>query len=295
MSDIRDMSVTSTTPDRSASGHDTRVRAHYEADDILDRIKAALAAVGANPSAPTSADLKAVDEFHTGGLPATDHLLDQLHIDAKTRVLDIGCGIGGTVRHVANRFSAQVTGVDLTPAYVRAATALSTLTKTDGQTRFLQGSALDLPFPASSFDLALMLHVGMNIPDKNRLFAESARVLGKGGVFALFDVMRTDEGTVGFPLPWAEDEGASFVGSPQAYRAAALQAGFTQETICDRSDFSRDVFANAHVAAKARGGPPPVGLHLLMRDTAGQKTRNYAEAIDSGRFAPIEMTFRKET
>jgi len=46
---------------------------------------------------------------------------------------------------------------------------------------FRQGSALDMPFGDASFDLATLIHVGMNIADKHRLMAEAARVLPSGG------------------------------------------------------------------------------------------------------------------
>src|SRR3546814_10432699 len=43
----------------------------------------------------------------------------------------------------------------------------------------------------------------MNIPDKERLCTEAQRVLRRGGVFAIYDVMRVGEGDLDFPVPWA--------------------------------------------------------------------------------------------
>src|SRR5690606_33691687 len=110
---------------------------------------------------------KAVDEFHIGGAEATAALLDQLDIGPDTRVLDIGSGIGGPARTIAERTGARVTGVDLTPDFVETARSL---TETVGLSAdFVVGSALDLPFADAAFDLATLIHVGMNIPDKPRL------------------------------------------------------------------------------------------------------------------------------
>jgi ubiquinone/menaquinone biosynthesis C-methylase UbiE len=49
--------------------------------------------------------------------------------------------------------------------------------------RFELVSAAALPLPDASFDLALLLHVGMNVPDKSALFREARRVLRDGGTY----------------------------------------------------------------------------------------------------------------
>ncbi len=68
---------------------------------------------------------------------------------------------------------------------------------------FRQASALDLPFPATSFDAVCMLHVGMNIEHKDTLCAELARVLRPGGACGIYDVMRSGDGDLTYPVPWA--------------------------------------------------------------------------------------------
>jgi hypothetical protein len=52
-----------------------------------------------------------------------------------------------------------------------------------------------------------MLHVGMSIEDKEKLAAEVARVLRRGSVFGIYDVLRTGLGDLIFPVPWANDRG----------------------------------------------------------------------------------------
>ena len=45
----------------------------------------------------------------------------------------------------------------------------------------------------------------MNLPDKPAVFAEVRRVLAEGGLFGLFEQVRTGPGTLTYPLPWAQD------------------------------------------------------------------------------------------
>ena len=268
-----------------------RVSAHYTVGDLIGRIKAALAVTGADPDAPRPSDLKPVDEFHTGGLAATEALLDQVSITQETRVLDIGCGLGGTARYISDKYGASVTAFDLTPLYVEVAKELTGMVGLEAA--FHVGSALEMPVADASADVATMFHVGMNIEDKTGLMAEAARALAPGGVFALFDVMRMGEGDLTFPFPWAEEAAFSFVEVPERYREAAAAAGLEPVAERERKAFTLDFFEKAFAAVAEHGGPPPMGIHLLMRETAGQKIQNYVACVKGGLLAPVEMIFRK--
>lgn len=269
------------------------VRSHYGDPTLLERIDEGLRRLGVDPGTASADDLKPVDEFHIGGLGATNALLDQLAIDAGTHVLDVGCGLGGTARHVAQCHGCRVLGVDLTPELVAAGRVLTERAGLSDRVELREGSALDLPLEDARVDLALMLHVGMNLPDKARLMREVARVLVPGGTFALFDVMRgRGEGDLAFPLPWAEGPASSCLAPPSAYRAAAEAAGFDVRAERDRSAFALRFLAETFRALEANG-PPPLGIHLLMGDAAGHKLRNIVANVEAGRAAPREMILRR--
>lgn len=266
---------------------------HYTKEGLLQQIKGGLAQLGADPEHPKPDDLKAVDEFHTGGVEATDALLNRLDINQDTRVLDIGSGIGGTPRVIASRYSARVTGVDLTPAFVETATELSRMVGLGNRTDFIVGSATNLPVGEGAFDLALLMHVGMNIADKLGLFREARRVLAPHGVMAVYEVMRGENGAaLQFPVPWSSERSTSFVHSPDIYRDAATAAGFALISERDRTDFARAFFEKVSAANRERGGPPPLGIHLLMGETASLKIENYLAMLNDGRIRPVEMIFR---
>ena len=270
------------------------VAAHYTTDDLLGRIREGLRHAGADPDRPKPEDLKGVDEFHTGGVLATDDLLDQLPIGPRTRVLDIGCGLGGTARHIAARTGAQVTGVDLTPHFIEVGQELTRMVGLDDRVTLMRGSALDLPLVEDTVDVATMFHVGMNLPDKRQLFSEVNRVLAPGGIFALFDVMRAgEEGDLTFPFPWAETAETSFVVPAMDYVEAGEAVGFVFKAIRNRGDFALDFFRETAARAEKAGGPPPVGLHLLMPDTATEKLGNYVACVKAELIAPFELIFRK--
>ncbi len=269
------------------------VARHYTTAGLLDRIDAALRAAGADPDHPSFDDFKPVDEFHTGGIEATTHLLDQLDITPDMVVADLGCGLGGTARHIVHRYGATVHGVDLTGAFVETGRTINARLGLDARITLETGSVLDLPLADGSADLAVMFHVGMNIDDKDRLFAEAARILKPGACFALFDVMR-DEGDddLAYPLPWSGQPGISHVEAPGRYRRAAHAAGFDEVNETERRHFALDYFARVSRKISV-DGLPPLGIHLLMGDTAGQKIENYVANTEARRIAPVEMIFRR--
>jgi SAM-dependent methyltransferase len=269
------------------------VAQHYTTGALTERVRAALEASGIDPDAATVADLKAGDEFHTGGVLATDNLFAQLAPTHATRVLDVGCGIGGTSRYIVDRYDSTVTGIDLTPEFVETATALSDLVGHADKSSFHVGSALNMPVPDAGFDLAVMLHVGMNIEDKATLFTEISRALATGGTFALFDVMGGEVAEqLEFPLPWSTVADTSFVDAPEVYKDAAAAAGLELVTETDRTEFAVQFFEDVF-ARLAESGPPPLGIHLMMGETAPEKFQNYVKNLKAGRISPTEMIFTK--
>lgn len=267
-----------------------RVGQHYARVDLEHAILDALAASGKDIDRLTPADLSPVDEFHTGGRQATVELAGQVDFKPGMHLLDIGCGIGGPSRFFAETQNCRVTGIDLTADYVRAAAALAERVGLAGRVSYRQASALALPFEAGTFDGAYMMHVGMNIRDKARLFAEVRRVLKSASPFAIYDMMKTGEGELSFPLHWANTAQTSFVDSVAAYRRALEAGGFEVVKERNRREFARQAFGEAQ--ARAAAGPSPLGLHILMKTDVAQKLANVVANLERGLIAPVELVCR---
>ena len=271
----------------------TDVSKHYSHDGLIEAVRAGLASLGKTPETVRVDDLAPVDEFHIGGRRASEDFLDQLGFSAQTHVLDVGCGLGGPARFVASRYGSSVTGIDLTPEYVETGNALCNWVGLDQRISLHHGSALEMPFAEDSFDGAYMLHVGMNIEDKEKLAVEVARVLRPGSIFGIYDVMRTGPGDLTFPVPWATTADQSAVAEPERYKKALLMAGFTIIAERNRRDFALAFFADLRAKTAAAGGPPPLGLHVLMGKTTPEKVQNMIDNISNDRIAPVEVIGRK--
>jgi hypothetical protein len=105
--------------------------------------------------------------------------------------------------------------------------------------------------------------------------------------------MRTGSGDLVYPVPWATTADLSAVAQPEHYKQALQQAGFMLIGERNRRGFSLAFFADLRARTPAAGGPPPLGLHVLMGKSAPEKVRNMIDSISGGRIAPVELIARK--
>jgi ubiquinone/menaquinone biosynthesis C-methylase UbiE len=273
--------------------NDKAISDHYLHGNLLNAIQASLPELGKTIDNVTIEDLAPIDEFHIGGRQATENFLGQLDFSEQNHLLDVGCGLGGASRYIANKYNNNVTGIDLTDEYIETGNILSAWLKLERQVRLHQGSALSMPFDDSSFDGAFMLHVGMNIEDKDQLFREIFRVLKPGTSMGIYDVMRSNDGNLIYPVPWATDESTSYLVAPNQYKGALEKAGFKVSRENNRQEFALDFFKSLREKTEARGGPPALGLHTLMQDSTATKIKNMIHNITKGYIAPVEIIAHK--
>lgn len=245
---------------------------------------------GADLDRLTLADLAPVDEFHIGGRAATQYVLAKVPLAKEQHVLDVGCGIGGAARYLASAHGCRVTGIDLTPEYIDAANALTQRVGLADRVRFEAASALDLPFEDGSFDAAITFHVAMNIKDRPALYRETARMLKPGATFCVYDVMKGRSDGVRYPAPWADTPETSHLTSPDEMQGLLKEVGFSVVDVEDRTAHGIEFFRQR--LAPSPGGPPPVGLHLLLGPEARTKFENVLKSLEDGSLAPVVMIAR---
>lgn len=272
---------------------DNATLAQYSHGSLLNTIESALIDLGKTTATTTISDLAAVDEFHIGGRQASEHFMAQLGFTDANKVLDVGCGLGGPARFVATRCDCKVTGIDLTKEFVDTGNELSQWLALSEKVRLLHGSALDIPFSPASFDGAYMMHVGMNISEKTKLFSEVARVLKSQSLFGIYDVMRDKPGELSYPLPWANDKQESFLATTTQYVNSLFSAGFEVLSLNVRREFALQFFEYTARSNQENGGPPLLSLHNLIQGDAGLKLKNLRSNIAKQLVGPVEIIARK--
>ncbi len=270
--------------------NESKVIDHYGHRDLRDKMAAALAAAGLADRKLTPADLAPLDQFHTRGMAATVELGRALAITPGASVIDIGSGLGGPSRYLAAKFNCTVKGVDLSPAFVDAATYLAERAGLAEKVSYDCANALSLPYQDKSFDIAWTQHVAMNIADRAGLYGEVHRVLKAGGRFAIYDVVLGTGVPVLFPVPWSRTPDTSFLVTPDAMRAALEKAGFKVTLWNDNTQVAVDWFAEQQKArAAAPAAPPPaLGLHIAMGTDFPALGANLGRNLKEGRVGIIQ-------
>lgn len=257
---------------------DTLVDKHYGFGGIMEKIEAGLNLAGKDAHSLTVDDLAPLDEFHTRGRESTLEIAELANLKASDLVLDVGCGLGGTARHLAEQYKCHVIGVDLTEEYISVGKKLTELVGLSDRVELRQGSALEIPYEDGRFDVVWTEHVQMNIADKNRFYSEIARVLKPGGRLLFHDIFRGRGDPPFYPAPWAEDDSMSALVTETEARAFIEQVGLEIDQWIEKVQESIESFKRVSAQIEL-DGTPPIGVHLLMGDNAKEKLQNYVRNL----------------
>ncbi|APB33401.1 cyclopropane fatty acid synthase/methyltransferase [Gloeomargarita lithophora Alchichica-D10] len=176
------------------------------------------------PERLTLKDLMPLDHYHYCGTAAIDLAIERLKVTPESQILDIGAGVGGTARYLAQRVGCPVTGLELQPQLCQMAGELTERTGLSERVKFIQGDILE--GITGQFDAWLSLLVFLHIPERKTLFSQCAAVLKPGGRFYIEDYVQLQ------PLnPKEQGTLAQMVACPElpfipAYQQHLEQAGF---------------------------------------------------------------------
>ncbi|EON95601.1 putative gamma-tocopherol methyltransferase protein [Phaeoacremonium minimum UCRPA7] len=161
-------------------------------------------------------DSKAKETKEVAQINLIQLLLDTSKIGEGSKVLDVGCGIGGTSRYLASTLGCTVTGITISSKQVEMATRL---TKADaakeqpdvelvadadgfyklgkGKVKFIELDAEKMgdvfAAQAESFDAVWICEALSHFPNKALFFENAQKVLRKGGRLALADWFKNED------------------------------------------------------------------------------------------------------
>ena len=126
-------------------------------------------------------DGKAVKGNEEAQIDLIEALLDYGGVTAAARILDSGCGVGGSSRYLAQKFDAEALGFTLSPVQAAAAAAYNRAAGLDDRVTIKAQNVYTLPDDTPSFDLVWSLESAEHMADKQGLFELFYRHLQPGG------------------------------------------------------------------------------------------------------------------
>ncbi|WP_420598019.1 class I SAM-dependent methyltransferase [Neptuniibacter sp.] len=269
------------------------IAGHYEAH--LDSHKIITALQKAYPNGADKYQLAPIDQLHIGGIKASEKLL--MNLNSSDKVLEIGSGCGGLMRLMQGQ-GIDVTGLDISHGLNSLNSQLTSLSKSfknSGKPNIITGDAHSLPFPDRCFNVVVMQHSLLNMPDRLKVLSECERVLKPSGLVVLHEVFQgTKEIPMLFPVPWASGpEGSSLV-TEHVFKKSLNESGFKTDRIEDWTTEALNWRKKQQLKEKAEDvAAAPVSPAMIFGASFEIMASNLVKNLSSGAIRVMEIVLGK--
>ena len=155
----------------------------------VDRIFNELREIGKSTSSTLLVeDLTKFDQLHYHGTDAIDIFIEKLEINEKTKILDVGSGIGGPARYLANKTGAEITAIELQSDQNNLAKDLTKKCGLSNKVNHICGDILDYDFKNQTFDAVVSWLTLYHIANHEILLKKLFDLLNPNGFFYTEDI-----------------------------------------------------------------------------------------------------------
>ena len=155
----------------------------------VDRIFNELREIGKSTSSTLLVeDLTKFDQLHYHGTDAIDIFIEKLKINEKTKILDVGSGIGGPARYIANKTGAEITAIELQSDQNNLAKDLTKKCGLSNKVNHICGDILDYDFKNQTFDAVVSWLTLYHIANHEILLKKLFDLLNPNGFFYTEDI-----------------------------------------------------------------------------------------------------------
>jgi cyclopropane fatty-acyl-phospholipid synthase-like methyltransferase len=256
-----------------------------------ERIHRELAAVGIGPGSPLKvANLTPFDQYHYHGTSAVDEAIAIAKIRDGMRVLDVGAGLGGPARYIAERTGAHVTALEL-QGDLNATGA--ELTRRCGLSHLVDHRCANvLDGVDGSYDAIISMLCFLHIPERDNLFKVCRAALKSGGTLYIEDYGRRRNATPREAEDLARKVQCPYLPTTDEYHLHLKGAGFAVPAMSDMTK-NWTAFTSSRLMAYRSDRPRHVALHgAELVDGLDDFYATVAGLFGNGLIAGLKITAR---
>jgi cyclopropane fatty-acyl-phospholipid synthase-like methyltransferase len=202
-----------------------------------ERIYNELDAIGYKDGTPLrAADISAFDQYHYLGTDAIDDAIRILKIDSGKKIMDIGSGIGGPARYLAEKTGCHVTALEIQPDLHTIARSLTERCGLSGSVQHLCGDILDFSEEHCNFDIIVSWLSFLHIPDRSSLLKKCYAILKPDGKMFIEDFYKRGEFNKEEVKVLSEDIYCSYLPAREQYKKQLVENGFRKVELTDKTD-----------------------------------------------------------
>jgi sarcosine/dimethylglycine N-methyltransferase len=159
-------------------------------------------------------------------------------LSAETRIIDVGGGYGGSMRYLAHQFGCPSVVLNISEKENERDRQMNKEQGVDDLIEVVDGSFESIPYDAGAFDGAWSQDAILHSGDRQKVLAETCRVLKPGSLFVFTDPMQADDAPTDQLQPIYDRIHLESLGSPGFYKQAAEKVGFE---VVEYEDHSRQL------------------------------------------------------
>jgi cyclopropane fatty-acyl-phospholipid synthase-like methyltransferase len=254
----------------------------------VERVFNELRALGIGENDPLLIEtLTAFDQYHYLGTDAVDEAIDKLSIDSSMRVLEVGGGIGGPSRYLANISGCHMTALELQADLNTTAQQLTLRCKLDDRVAHICGDILNGSPAGEIFDALVSWLTFLHIPDRKRLYQQCFAALKPGAGFYVEDLFERGPFTARERNALSREVYCDHLPSMQDYRRELGDAGFEGVELIDMTA-SWTEFVSTRRSGFERARERNVALHgVEIVDGLGEFYSTMVELFEGGNLGGI--------
>ncbi|MDD5567610.1 MAG: methyltransferase domain-containing protein [Candidatus Omnitrophica bacterium] len=188
-------------------------------------------------------DIRLFDQYHYLGTDVVEDAINFLEAGLQSRLIEIGSGLGGPARYLAEKAGCRVTAVELQPDLNQIASSLTKRCGLSGLVEHFCGDILEFPEDGGNFDAAVSWLAILHIPDRQALLKKCFNILKPAGKVFFEDYCKLGEFSPEEEKILREDVQCPYLPTTEEYKRQLIENGFTDVKLEDKtacwSDFVR--------------------------------------------------------